>query len=236
MNEYHNWQKDNRNKYLIPFTPQDVYKDEWIDWPDFLGHYRLSYKELSDLAIQNNIGGHREYYSWIKKIRGNTCGKYPSHPGDVYQEWTGWYDFLGKSKKIKEPKPVPVRINYMLFEDAKKLIADKNFHSMYDYRRWVKSADCDVILPATPTKVYKKQWKGWPDFLGHNRLPYNELSNMAIQNGINGRRGYYSWIKKIRGDTRGKYPRHPQLAYPEWKDWDTFLGKTKSSEKTVKSV
>ena len=82
MNEYHNWQKDNRNKYLIPFTPQDVYKDEWIDWPDFLGHYRLSYKELSDLAIQNNIGGHREYYSWIKKIRGNTCGKYPSHPGE----------------------------------------------------------------------------------------------------------------------------------------------------------
>ena len=67
-----------------------------------MGHYRLSYKDLSDLAIQNNIGGHREYYSWIKKIRGNTCGKYPRHPQLVYPEWKDWGTFLGK--KVSENK------------------------------------------------------------------------------------------------------------------------------------
>jgi hypothetical protein len=121
-----------------------------------------------------------------------------------------------------EYKPGPGDINYMPFEDAKNLMSSKNFRSIHDYHKWIKSSDCQVILPASPNVVYK-EWNGWSDFLGHNRISYVQLSNMAKENGIKNRKSYWKWIKSIRENSWGKYPRQPQTVYKEWVNWDKFL-------------
>jgi hypothetical protein len=121
-------------------------------------------------------------------------------------------------------KPAPGDMNYMPFEDAKKLMAEKQFGSMHDYDKWLKSPECNVVLPACPDVVYK-EWKTWTDFLGHYRIPYDELSKLAIENNLSGKREYKKWARKMNNGMRGRYPSHPENTYDEWVNWDSFLGR-----------
>jgi hypothetical protein len=121
-------------------------------------------------------------------------------------------------------KPGPGDMNYMPFEDAKKLMAEKQFGSMHDYHRWLKSPECTVILPANPNVVYE-EWKTWTDFLGHYRVSYEDLSRLAIENNLSGRREYKKWARKMNDGARGRYPSHPENTYNEWVSWDAFLGR-----------
>jgi len=124
-----------------------------------------------------------------------------------------------------EYRPGPGDMHYMNFTKAKKLMATKNFGSMNDYYIWIKNNRDKINLPASPNVVYD-QWKGWGDFLGHYRIPYKELSKLAIRSNIQNEEEYYEWIKKERNGMRGKYPRNPGNVYNEWKGWNIFLGKS----------
>lgn len=116
-------------------------------------------------------------------------------------------------------------IEYMDFESAKKIIIDKKFNSLHDYRRWIRGDGRDNSLPSNPSSVYK-EWNGWKDFLGHYHLPYKELSGLAMQNNIINREQYHKWVKEVRGGIMRKYPHNPQFVYKlEWRGWKNFLGK-----------
>lgn len=71
----------------------------------------------------------------------------------------------------------------MRFEELKKLIAPKNFHSMSEYRKWVRTVNSPEI-PLHPHSAYAlKGWNGSSDFLSKEENVVKHIQS------IQGRRG-----------------------------------------------
>ena len=82
----------------LPSVPAPYYKDKgWTNWYDFLGKEKADYPEYEEakrLVKENGINGIKEYKSFCKDLG------LPSNPNEHYKDnWTNWYDFLGKTKK-----------------------------------------------------------------------------------------------------------------------------------------
>ena len=86
--------------------------------------------------------------------------------------------FTNKYKRL-----CPMSRKSMRFEELKKLVATKNFNSMSEYRKWVRSVNSPEI-PLHPHSAYiNKGWTGSSDFLSKQ-----ENITKQIQS-IQGRRG-----------------------------------------------
>jgi hypothetical protein len=54
----------------------------------------ITYKELQDMVIQNNIKNIKAYKIWQKENRDKII--MPANPDVVYNEWINWNNFLRK--------------------------------------------------------------------------------------------------------------------------------------------
>jgi hypothetical protein len=96
--EYKKYVKDN-NLVNIPICPNRVYKDYWVSWNSFLGNVKFTkernfktFEECKEIIKENNIKSNKEYKILAKNIKG-----LPKSPDAFFKnEWTNWYDFLGK--------------------------------------------------------------------------------------------------------------------------------------------
>lgn len=113
--------------------------------------------------------------------------------------------------------------NFVNFYDAKKEIQKNGIDTYGKYKAW--ASNHKGLFPSFPNFTYKKEWKGWKDFFGTERVTYLELLDMVRKEKIKNRTQYYNWNKNLKYRPVGKYPFHPDRDYQEWTDWDTFLGK-----------
>ena len=89
---------------LIPRHPETIYKDKgWIDWYDWLGKEIKKYRAFKDTKKFVRELGIKSSFEWAKYCTsGNKPDDIPSYLGDYYEEWNGWYDFLGKSTDLRQ--------------------------------------------------------------------------------------------------------------------------------------
>lgn len=81
----------------LPSHPEDIYKDQWVSWPVFLGKQKpdsiVSYNEARNAAIAAGIKSIKEYCNWYKTV----AITLPRDPRLAYDsEWINWFVFLGK--------------------------------------------------------------------------------------------------------------------------------------------
>lgn len=136
-----------------------------------------------------------------------------------------------KEEKVKRPRGRQ-RVCFS-FEEAKILIAEENLNSISEYTKW-HALNKPCRMPKRPDRAYKKQWKGWSDFLGTNNpypfirknfRSYNEAKLYVHKLNI---KNIQEWrelckAKKIPEDI----PARPDLYYRktnEWYTWKDFLG------------
>lgn len=101
-------------------------------------------------------------------------------------------------------------------------------------------------IPVNPQRTYKKEWTGWGDFLGTNRLathlrnyrPFNEARAFVRRLGLKSERGSrsndskdLSWRNYCKGLLEDKLglkpddiPQQPSKVYNEWNNWPDWLG------------
>ena len=68
------------------------------------------------------------------------------------------------------------------FSDARDFVRKLGLQSNREWRKYLKSVEKPDDIPAAPDKIYKKEWKGYSDWLGHftrhtgykKILPYDE--------------------------------------------------------------
>ena len=97
----------------------------------------------------------------------------------------------------------------------------------------------DPLLPYSPEKCYGEKWRGWPAFLGTTRkrqlnisdshyATYSQARRAAIKLGIKSKKGYLlSYTKDCQ------LPSNPQEIYGAyWRDWETFLRRTKRTDRS----
>jgi len=67
-------------------------------------------------------------------------------------------------KKKEKTEATP---QYRSFESARQLAGTLNLFNLGPgyYFQWAKSENCPSDMPLHPHEVYKKEWRGWEDFL-----------------------------------------------------------------------
>ena len=85
----------------FPGNPKKVYKDVWQGWDHFLSHTPtprfIPFKEAREYARSLQL---TSYKDWLEHCRtGDKPKNIPANPYAYYDEFRGWYNFLGKVKK-----------------------------------------------------------------------------------------------------------------------------------------
>ena len=108
------------------------------------------------------------------------------------------------------------------YEEAKKIVMEKGFSSMNDYKIQCK----DLGLPSCPHCTYKDSgWTNWYDFLGKETKvsypSYEEAKKTMMEKGISSKNDYNAQYKDLG------LPAAPNWFYKDsgWTNWYDFLGK-----------
>ncbi len=61
-------------------------------------------------------------------------------------------------------------MEYQSFEKVRQFTQKLNLKSRREWEKFCKSKKRTKDIPRNPERVYKKEWKGWGDFLGTGRI------------------------------------------------------------------
>lgn len=88
----------------------------------------------------------------------------PVNPKSVYKDlFLGWSDFLGV--EIIAPKDKP----FWSYDKARKWATDDEIKSGKEWQVLSSHGKLPKQLPSNPQATYKKEWRGWREFLGRGK-------------------------------------------------------------------
>jgi Phage-integrase repeat unit len=157
VKEYQRWCKLQKPKG-IPFTPENVYENEWKGYGDWLGTGRLATKDIEFLPFEEakktarslRFKNNEEYKEYCRSENRHL----PIYPNNVYKkEWKGWGDFLGTGNITR------INREFLPFPKAKKFVHSLRSKDRQEYLQWCRSGQKPDYIPSTPHKVYKKEWR-----------------------------------------------------------------------------
>jgi hypothetical protein len=223
----------------IPASPERVYS-EWKDWADWLGHGRRiggwrAFEEAREYARKLNLKSHKEWSALAKDRsfanKDRLPDDIPAYPNNVYDEWIGWWDWLGTPHR---------RGKWMPFDNARSISRKLGLSSEGAFLRWrgghlKHPVRCPADMPMHPDRVYP-EFKGWPDFLAFTPrtwMPVDEAKAFVRRIGIKNQLEYREWVAgRLRRPglpLRPKnVPANPDQIYSDaWKGFNDFLGTLK---------
>ena len=212
--EWFTYSKNNKKPYGIPATPNRIYKDEWIDWADFLGNGFLTFEEAREYVRGLGLTGRKK---WVKYCTSDQKpDNIPSSPDIVYKEkgWKDWNDFLGYSK-----------VEFLSYEKAREYARELGLTSSVDWINYCKEGKKPNNIPYQPHKAYNgKGWESWGDFLGYGFLSFEEAREYVRNIEIDGFDDWKIYCKS--GQKPGNIPSNPNQVYGQtgWMGYSDFLG------------
>jgi len=223
----------------IPSHPNRTYKNKgWINWGDWLGSGTIASKDMKgevflsfekarkfvrELKLKNTTAWN-EY-----RKSGNKPDNIPSTPNMVYKNdgWIDWPDWLGNGNLSNKGRI------YLTYEECQKFVQKNSITSQIEWEKFGKSGKRHLNVPSHPERVFSKQWKGWPNFLGVDRIAnqnrkfksYKDTRAFAISLNLKTQSAWkkYWRINKIPKDI----PVAPDILYKKqgtWISWGDFLG------------
>ncbi|MDH3203338.1 MAG: hypothetical protein OEL81_01505 [Nitrosopumilus sp.] len=175
----HEWKEHYRSGKLpddIPNSPHHTYK-EWKGYGDWLGTGRIAnqkkiYLEFTKAKQFVHSLNFKNKYQWDAFCKSNKKpDNIPADPRRYKSEFKSWGDWLGHdyvSTKFRK---------YRSFTTARMYVHKQKIPSQTFWHKYVKSGKKPVDIPSAPNSSYKKEWKGWGDWLGTGQKSSRELSN-----------------------------------------------------------
>ena len=123
-------------------------------------YYEEAKKYVQSLKLKNNK-------DWLKQRKLKTFPlDIPKAPNQIYgKKYEGSGIFLGTGLFSNQ------RRKWLSYQVAKKNIKKLKIKSRNEWYKYTKSTEFQKNIPVNPYRNYKKEWKGWPDFLGTGRKP-----------------------------------------------------------------
>ena len=115
----------------------------------------LTYNEAKNSIKIHKFKNIGEFHDWVKRP-----SSIPYSPDNVYKNngWISWGDFLSHGKiSVNKAK-------FVSFEECKHWFKENKIPSGEQWNTKMNKTKPNFI-PSHPEKIYKKQWKGWNDFL-----------------------------------------------------------------------
>jgi superfamily II DNA or RNA helicase len=164
--------KKNKITKNIPINLEHKYRIDksWKGLTDFLSLERrsgkftnyISFNEAKKIVSKLKIKSLEDWRNLPLKIKKNN--NLPSIPERHYKKkWKGWGDFLGTGRISA--------IYFKKFFEARKFARSLKCKSSSEWRQKIKGRNLPQGIPADPSSKYKKEFKGWADFLGTNNKP-----------------------------------------------------------------
>ena len=152
----------------------------------------------------------------------------PSSPEKVYKTngWIGWGDWLGTGRKS------PFKGKFMLFQEARRYVHTLQLKSQTQWNLYCKSGKRPKNISSSPSRTYRKEWKGWGDWLGtgnianQNREYYSFTEARKLVHSL-GLKSRTEWIRYVKsGNKPQKLPNNPEGVYrgEGWCGWGDWLG------------
>jgi len=213
--EYHRlYKKDPK----LPSNPELEYAHEWSSWYDLCGTRKPSKKyqtliQAKAAVRQLGIKNSRAY-----RLRWQEDPMLPANPYiDYASEWLSWYDFCGSERPVEK---------YLTLEEAREAVVRLGIWTIAQYQT---DHFKDPKLPSDMR--FYPDFMGWSAFIGRSRSKdfYQTLSaasRAALALGINNYH-QYTTLKRYKEDP--KLPANPSTIYPEWQNWNHFLGTSHST-------
>ena len=198
----------------LPAAPHQKYRKAWRGWAEFLRVEKAveKYESLSEAslaAIALGINSSTKYRKDYQKDQ-----RLPSCPELTYsQEWISWPNFFGKKKRAAKYK-----------ELAEAAVAARRLRIM-TFTEYGKRYSEDPKLPKYPETVYKKEWRGYYDFLDVEP-PIKSYSTLAEASCAARALGFKSSLDYKNGRHQDpRLPKNPARTYKsKWENWYVFLG------------
>ena len=171
------FRKLKKNKTIppdIPSNPKMVYRSEWKNWFEFLGTPMISggkdnrrklkfrsYNSAKNYVQNLNIKSKKELKKYIENNSWPTDLPKADNLFHAYQEVFNHNDFFGLTRE------------YKTYEEAKKYVLKMKLKTRLQYLIYNQKCRVENIetnLPKNPQNFYKKDWKGWSDFLSNINL------------------------------------------------------------------
>jgi hypothetical protein len=147
---------------------------------EFLGTGRIadqfkefkSYEDAKKYAQSLKLKGRTEWRAYTK--RKDFLRDVPVTPSEVYRvKWEGWGEFLGTGNTSNRKVTKAKRFN---FELDKKYAQSLQLTNEQQWINHTKLEEFPKDIVVAPDKKYKKEWKGWGDFLGTSTKPRSRKS------------------------------------------------------------
>jgi Phage-integrase repeat unit len=220
---------------------------EWKGWGDWLGTGTIAPQDTEwsktgskDSSLKLRIFedarafvhtlGLKNKVQWKAYCKsGELPSDLPAYPPKPYSDkWNGWRDWLGLLGVKTEFKP---------FNEARTYARNLGLKSGSEWTKYYKSGKLPPNIPAAPSGVYEKDWKGWGDWLGTGRianfqrkyLPFKEARTFACSLNLKSSSEWQDFCKS--GKKPVNVPYKPHEAYEEdWKGWGDWLGTVTTRE------
>ena len=172
LKNYKEWQeycKSGNKPDDVPSTPSGTYKNNgWSGLGDWLGtgtvapkdRVFLSFKDAREFVRSLNLKNQKEWMKYCAS--GNRPDDIPATPSGTYKNngWSGFGDWLGTGTIAAQDKV------YRPFAEAREFVQKLNLKSKTDWYSYCKSGNKPEDISASPDKTYKKDFKGYGDWLG----------------------------------------------------------------------
>jgi hypothetical protein len=200
----------------IPSNPNAIYKNDFKGWGDWLGTgtvatkdkvYRL-FTEARDFVRKLGLKGTKEWYEYCKS--GNKPDDIPSNPQNTYKkEWNGYGNWLGN-----EFRP---------FSEAREFVRKLNLKGTKEWKAYCTSGNKPDDIPSSPHYTYKKDFKGFGDWLGTGTVasynkqfrPFSEAREFVRKLGLKNHKEWKAYCTS--GNKPDDIPSLPWKVYKEWK-------------------
>jgi len=230
--DWNEYCKSGKKPIDIPTNTYQIYNEEWISWGDFLGTGSIasqnrifcSFIDARKYVQKLDLKNQKEWREYL--IKNKLPSKIPNDPASYYnktKEWKGWGDFLGTGRIANQ------NLVYLPFDEARKFVQELKLNSREDWKKFGKSKIFPSNLPKHLNDSYKKEWKGWGDFLGTGRQhkksfrPFTKARKYVQSLGIKNQKEWNQFRKSRKKPD--DIPTGPNIIYKkEWKGWGDFLG------------
>ncbi|MCB0419468.1 MAG: DEAD/DEAH box helicase family protein [Bdellovibrionales bacterium] len=230
--EWFKYRKSGKLPDDIPRAPETTYKEEWKGYGDFLGTNVIAprlrkyrpFKESRAFVRSLNLKGSTDWKEFRKSDK--RPEDIPTNPHIVYKnEWEGMGDFLGTRTVAPQLR------KYQSFGNARAFAKKLKLGNAKEWYRFCKEGKKPEDIPQSPDRIYKKEWKGWGDFLGTGNIAAQQKKFRSFKDARSFVRSLKlksetEWRKYSKSEQKpSDIPSTPSFSYKEeWKGWGDFLG------------
>jgi hypothetical protein len=183
----------------IPYTPDEVYKDQWKGINDWLGTEKnlyatknsgnlLSFEEAREFVRSLKLTGQKEWIKYCKS--GKKPIGIPSGPWTVYSnKWNGYADWLGTTRTRST--------SFLPFEEAREFVKSLNLNSIEEWDEYTQTTKFPENLPTHPDKSYINERISWYDWLGKEETAWSAGKVKELLRGLIESNVIFQWDEAV---------------------------------------